>query len=98
MFICWDCGKEMPEIVSIGRQTTCPICHASLHCCKNCDFYDPNEENQCREPAADWVSDKERANFCDYYVPPKKKTLSWHKHITKEEAEERWRRLTRGNK
>jgi len=24
--------------------------------------------NQCRETQAEWVADKEKANFCDYFV------------------------------
>jgi hypothetical protein len=25
--------------------------------------------NRCREPQAEWVSDREKANFCDYFIP-----------------------------
>lgn len=42
---------------------------AYLHCCRNCRFYDPNAHNQCREPQAEWVKDKEMANFCDFFEP-----------------------------
>ncbi len=41
--------------------------HLHLHCGHNCHFYDPVAHNQCREPQADWVKDKEMANFCDYF-------------------------------
>lgn len=40
---------------------------ASIRCCKMCQFYDPKAYNECREPNADRVVDKEKANFCDYY-------------------------------
>jgi hypothetical protein len=32
-----------------------------------CYFYDPKAYNECREPNADRIVDKEKANFCDYY-------------------------------
>ena len=34
-----------------------------------CEFYDPSVANACREPVADAVGDKERANFCGYFHP-----------------------------
>ena len=32
-----------------------------------CQHYDKSAYNECREPNADRVLDKEKANFCDYY-------------------------------
>jgi hypothetical protein len=32
-----------------------------------CQFYDPKSYNECREPNADRITEKEKANFCDYY-------------------------------
>jgi hypothetical protein len=34
-----------------------------------CVDYDPRLGNQCREPTADHVSDKMRANFCGHFKP-----------------------------
>jgi hypothetical protein len=31
-------------------------------------FYDRAAPKQCREPAAELVNNKERANYCDYFV------------------------------
>lgn len=47
----------------------CPRCDRPLHSCRNCEFYDPSFNNQCREPMAERVVEKERANFCDYFAP-----------------------------
>ena len=47
----------------------CPRCSAFLHCCRNCDFYAPGLANDCREPRAEHVVDKEQANFCDWFRP-----------------------------
>ena len=33
----------------------------------NCRFYDSSAYNDCSEPAADRVVEKDKANFCDYF-------------------------------
>ena len=53
----------------LGRLAECKTCHAELHVCRLCEFFDPHIADQCREPVADFVKEKERANFCDYFVP-----------------------------
>jgi hypothetical protein len=40
-----------------------------LHACRNCDFYQVGVHNDCREPNAERVADKEMGNFCDYFRP-----------------------------
>ena len=51
-----------------SRAATTPARNAPyLHCCRNCRFHDAAAHNQCREPQADWVKEKEMANFCDYF-------------------------------
>jgi hypothetical protein len=32
-----------------------------------CQFYDTKAYNECREPMADRITEKEKANFCDYF-------------------------------
>ncbi len=64
--ICWKCHKEI-KIEKPVRGDECPLCHADLHVCKGCDFYECGTHNECRESSADFVSDKERSNFCDYF-------------------------------
>ncbi len=32
-----------------------------------CRFFDQKAYNQCREPSAERIIDKEKANFCDYF-------------------------------
>lgn len=51
-----------------GRRDDCPKCHADVHACKNCKHYDPKAYNECREPSADRVQEKDRANFCDFFL------------------------------
>ncbi len=64
---CHHCGKEIVVEGITGRRDTCPFCLADLHCCRNCGFYDPGSYNQCREPQAERVLEKDRSNFCDYF-------------------------------
>ena len=68
--ICWNCGRELPDVpLPVGRGEECPECVAAVRACRMCRFYDPNVSNDCREPMADVVADKERANTCDYFSP-----------------------------
>ena len=70
-YYCWSCGNEQIfEVkvgVKVGRQDGCPHCTADLHVCKNCALYEPNLHNQCREPEAAFIRDREKANFCMHF-------------------------------
>jgi len=69
---CWHCDREI-EIVAgkdrVGFREDCAGCGRPLHVCRNCRHYDVAFNNSCREPVADLVADKERANFCEYFKP-----------------------------
>lgn len=66
---CYNCGKDlaMEPSTKISRSEECPHCYASLHCCKMCRFFDKSAYNECKEPMANRVLDKEKANFCDFF-------------------------------
>jgi hypothetical protein len=66
---CWSCGRSLsyPPFAMVPREEGCPGCGRSLHSCRNCRHYDPALSNQCREPNAEWVTDRERANFCELF-------------------------------
>jgi hypothetical protein len=69
---CWKCGTEISEVSGarkVLRTDSCPKCDSDLHACKNCQHHDPKYHNECRETQAEWVNDRERANFCDYFSP-----------------------------
>ena len=68
---CCKCGAkiECPAGNRVLRRDTCPKCGSDLHCCRNCQFYDPDKRHQCAEIQAGWVRDKESANYCDYFQP-----------------------------
>jgi len=67
MRVCHKCGKEIDRDAAVGRRDTCPSCGSDLHVCRNCRFYDPGSYNDCREPQAERVVEKDRSNFCDYF-------------------------------
>ena len=65
---CYRCGKELADAGAVKRESYCPSCNAALHCCRNCRFHVPSAHNQCSEPSAEWVRDKEKPNFCEYFT------------------------------
>lgn len=68
-FCCFRCGSPYALRERIGRSDACPTCDADLHCCCNCRHHSPNAHNQCNEPQAEWVREKDRSNHCDYFEP-----------------------------
>lgn len=66
-FYCWKCGKQLlDEPLPLARLAECPGCRSQLHVCRMCEFFDTGVADACKEPVADRVIDKERANFCGY--------------------------------
>src|SRR5262245_27496521 len=68
MSACHFCGTSLDPKMRIVRDTSCPKCGRDLHACVQCRHYDRHAHNQCREPQAEWVTDRERRNFCDYFL------------------------------
>ena len=64
---CWRCGTAIDARTGVGRRAACLSCGSDLRCCRNCRFYDPTMNNECREPQAERQVDKERGNFCDWF-------------------------------
>ncbi len=64
---CHACKKDLNLTTKIGRRDECPFCRTDLHCCLNCLFFDASAPKQCREPVAEPVREKQKANFCDYF-------------------------------
>jgi hypothetical protein len=68
MKICNACRKEVSIAKDMGRRDTCPACGADLQSCLNCRFYDRAASKQCREPIAELVKAKDKANYCDHFL------------------------------
>ena len=66
---CFECGTKLEFIDHISRRDECSQCGADVRVCKNCQFYDTKAYNECREPQADPVKEKDRSNLCDYFSP-----------------------------
>lgn len=67
--LCWKCGASLAQLsLPLLRLDVCQQCGAELHVCKLCSFYDVAVAKHCRETIAEEVRDKQRANFCDYFV------------------------------
>jgi hypothetical protein len=50
-----------------GRGDECPNCGADIKVCLNCRFFSPGSYNDCTEPQAERVVDKDKANYCEYF-------------------------------
>ncbi len=65
---CWKCGAELKHLLlPFSRYEECSTCKADLHTCLACRHYDPTLSDGCREDRADFILDKDKANFCDYF-------------------------------
>lgn len=65
---CWQCGNLLENVIfPMSRREDCPACNADQHVCKMCKEFDGHKH--CNEPRAEDVTDKEKANFCDYFLP-----------------------------
>jgi hypothetical protein len=68
--VCWKCGADLSALsLPLSRRDECKKCGADLHVCRLCGDYDEQVAKKCREPVAEEVNDKTRANFCDYFAP-----------------------------
>lgn len=67
---CFSCGREVTlrSGERIGFRDAC-ACGAELHACRSCAQHDPAAYNECREPGAERVGDRERANRCEWFAP-----------------------------
>ena len=67
---CFNCKNPLPFNLGtkVSRNEECPNCRRDVRCCYNCMHYDKNSYNECHEPQADRVVEKDRSNFCDYFA------------------------------
>lgn len=67
--MCRACGTDLGGVERVGRRDTCSRCGVDLHSCRQCRFHDLRAYNECAEPQAERVLDKNRGNFCEYFTP-----------------------------
>jgi len=71
---CHACGTVNDEGSLVSRGATCGQCGRPLRCCRNCTRFAPGHSNDCNEPAAEFVGDKDKGNFCDWFTPIAQRT------------------------
>lgn len=67
---CYKCNSpfEYDALKKVSRGAECPKCKTSLKCCKMCTFFEASSYNECKEPVAERIVDKEKPNFCEYFM------------------------------
>jgi hypothetical protein len=67
---CWKCHKDLedPSTKHLPFRATCDYCSAWLHCCVNCEHYQPGLPNECKIPGTEQIADREACNFCDEFT------------------------------
>ncbi|MBI2898077.1 MAG: hypothetical protein HYY06_31275 [Deltaproteobacteria bacterium] len=66
-YFCHKCRQEIVFEVKMARTDGCPHCGVDLHCCKNCKYWDVSAHNQCKEHITEYITDRERANYCTFF-------------------------------
>lgn len=64
---CYNCAVALPAGVDFAGE--CPKCHAALHCCKQCAYFEPSTRFQCLKPVPERISPKDTANTCELFKP-----------------------------
>lgn len=66
---CYKCKMTLNLSANdnISRSEDCDHCHTDLRVCYMCQFFDKNAYNECREPNAPRILEKDKGNFCDYF-------------------------------
>jgi len=87
---CYKCQHPV-TLEFVSRRDECQSCGSDLHICLNCIFFDETKANKCREPQAEYVKEKDRSNYCDYF----RFKDDQQKKSSKEDAEKLWGGLFR---
>jgi hypothetical protein len=62
---CYNCATALPPGVDFAGE--CPKCHAALHCCKQCAYFEPSTRFQCIKPVPARIAAKDQANHCELF-------------------------------
>ncbi len=73
--MCYNCAKPLNFLLPISRTEVCPNCGRDVRCCKNCIHYSVGSHYDCKEHVDELISEKERANFCDWFSLNAKATI-----------------------
>jgi hypothetical protein len=62
---CFNCST--PLAAGADFPAECPKCHAALHCCKQCAYFEPSTRFQCIKPVPVRIVAKDQANDCTLF-------------------------------
>ncbi|MDR1429525.1 MAG: hypothetical protein LBI85_04480 [Spirochaetaceae bacterium] len=65
--MCWYCGSPVTDGEPLGRSLRCGTCGRDLRSCRHCRSVIENASS-CRESQAEVPRDRDRGNFCDWFV------------------------------
>jgi len=68
-FKCANCGHEIVDPPLFAPDELCAKCSKPLHCCTNCNFFDPSSRFECRKTLPARVESKVKANECAFFQP-----------------------------
>ena len=62
---CAACGAPAPA--TIRQDSDCPKCHADLHTCRLCTYFDPGARFECRKTISARIVNKNARNTCELF-------------------------------
>lgn len=62
---CAECGGVLPA--EVDPHGACPKCHAALHSCKQCTYFDTAARWECTQPIKLRITKKHAANQCGFF-------------------------------
>ena len=65
---CYNCSTMLMPGTDFAS-ATCPKCHAALHVCKQCSYFEPSTRFQCLKPVPVRISPKDTVNTCELFKP-----------------------------
>ncbi len=93
MKYCRQCSTPWDGVTQPGVRETCVRCHADLHVCLNCRFYDEHKPQQCQVDVAETVRNKDRSNFCEEFQFADRPLPGERAPDETKKAKEQWNRL-----
>jgi len=63
------CGRSNLFSERVPFRAECEQCGGELHSCRYCRFFSPGRQNDCAEPQAEPVREKDRNNRCAWFQP-----------------------------
>lgn len=64
---CYSCSVTLGE--GTDFLAPCPKCGAELHCCKQCQYFEPSAHFQCAKPVPERIAYKDKRNDCALFAP-----------------------------